>query len=285
MHLNGHTRVFLVLGHPVGQVRAPEVFNPLFKAHGVDAVLVPADVAPTRLEGFVRGVMAAGNLDGLWLTIPHKTAVMALLDHTDPLGTRAGAVNAVRRRPDGSLEGGLFDGLGLVKALDHLAVATAGRRVLLVGTGGAGMAIAASLAERALAALTLFDAVPGRAAALADRLQPHAACPVTAATDAEVAGHDVVIHATPLGLNADDPLPFDVGRLDAQATVIDILMKPQATPLQRACADRGIACHPGFEMLAQQVPDYLRFFGYPDIATAVQADLDPVRRCLRALAD
>lgn len=283
MHINGHTRVFLVLGHPVGQVRAPEVFNPLFQAHGVDAVLVPADVAPARLGDFVRGVFSAANVGGLWLTIPHKAAVLDLLDRVDPLGTRAGAVNAVRRQPDGALEGGLFDGIGLVKALDHLDAATTGRRVLLVGTGGAGMAIAVSLAERALGALTLFDAVPGRAAALAQRLQPHAACPVVAAASGDPAGHDLIVHATPLGLNADDPLPFDVARLDPSATVIDILMKPQATPLQRACDRRGIACHPGFEMLAQQVPDYLQFFGYPEIAAAVQGDLDPVRRSLRAL--
>jgi shikimate dehydrogenase len=284
MHIHGHTRVFLVLGHPVGQVRAPEVFNPLFQAHGVEAVLVPADVAPAQLGDFVRGVFGAANIDGLWLTIPHKAAVLDLLDRVDPLGTRAGAVNAVRRQSDGSLGGGLFDGIGLVKALDHLDVATAGRRVLLVGTGGAGMAIAVSLAERALGTLTLFDTVPGRAAALAQRLQAHAACPVVAAASGDPAGHDLIVHATPLGLNADDPLPFDVARLDASATVIDILMKPQATPLQRACDARGIVCHPGFEMLAQQVPDYLQFFGYPEIAAAVQGDLDPVRRSLRALA-
>lgn len=283
MHINGHTRVFLVLGHPVGQVRAPEVFNPLFQTHGVDAVLVPADVAPAQLADFVRGTFSAVNVGGLWLTIPHKAAVLDLLDRVDPLGTRAGAVNAVRRQPDGSLDGGLFDGIGLVKSLDHLDVATAGRRVLLVGTGGAGMAIAVSLAERALGALTLFDAMPGRAAALAQRLQAHAACPVVAAASGDPAGHDLIVHATPLGLNADDPLPFDVARLDPSATVIDILMKPQATPLQRACDARGVVCHPGFEMLAQQVPDYLQFFGYPEIAAAVQGDLDPVRRSLRAL--
>ncbi|MEY2874440.1 MAG: hypothetical protein RLZZ373_1811 [Pseudomonadota bacterium] len=283
MHINGHTRVFLVLGHPVGQVRAPEVFNPLFQAHGVDAVLVPAEVAPARLADFVRGAFSATNVGGLWLTIPHKAAVLDLLDRVAPLGQRAGAVNAVRRQPDGLLEGGLFDGIGLVKALDHLGAATAGRRVLLVGTGGAGMAIAVSLAERALGALTLFDTDPGRAAALAQRLQQHAACPVVAAASADPAGHDLIVHATPLGLNADDPLPFDVARLDASATVIDILMKPYATPLQRACDARGIVCHPGFEMLAQQVPDYLQFFGYPEIAAAVQGDLDLVRRSLRAL--
>jgi shikimate dehydrogenase len=284
MRIDGHTRVFFVLGHPVGQVRAPEVFNPLFQAHGVNAVLLPAEVAPGCRARRPPAGLAAGNIEGLWLTIPHKSAVMPLLHRVDALGERAGAVNALRRAADGSLEGALFDGLGLVRSLDQLQVATCGRRVLLVGTGGAGVAIAVSLAERRLAHLSLFDTALDRAQALAQRLRAGAACPVHAAVSNDPAGFDLVIHATPLGLKADDPLPFDVSRLDAGASVVDILMKPNATPLQRACEARGIAVHPGFEMLAQQVPAYLRFFGFKAIAESVEADLAPVRRSLSALS-
>lgn len=283
MFIDGRTRVFFVLGHPVAQVRAPGVFNPLFQAHGVNAVLLPADVAPERLATFVRGSLSAGNVEGLWLTIPHKSAAMPLLDRVDALGERAGAVNAMRRAADGALEGALFDGQGLVRSLDHLEVATIGQRVLLVGAGGAGVAIGVSLAERRLAALMLSDAMPGRAEALARRLQTGANCPVRAAAGNDPAGFDLVIHATPLGLKPDDPLPFDVRRLEPHAQVVDILMMPVATPLQRACAARGIRVHPGFEMLAQQVPAYLRFFGFDTMADAAEADLTPVRRSLMAL--
>ena len=85
---------------------------------------------------------------------------------------------------------------------------------------------------------------------------------------------------TPLGLKPDDPLPFDVSRLDARAAVVDILMKNQPTPLLRACHARGITAHPGYEMLVQQIPEYLSFFGYGDIAQAVQADASDVRELL-----
>jgi shikimate dehydrogenase len=81
-----------------------------------------------------------------------------------------------------------------------------------------------------------------------------------------------VVNATPLGLKAGDPLPFDVARVDADAVVVDILMKNQPTPLLRACRARGIAAHPGFEMMVQQVPEYLSFFGFDAIAQAVRAD-------------
>ena len=282
MNISGTSRVFLILGDPVAQVRAPEVFNPLFRKHGVDAVLVPMQVAPERLEGFVKHVFDADNVDGLWVTIPHKAALMPLLGHCDTLGRLAGAVNAVRRHADGTLEGALFDGVGFVKGLDRFGVPTAGRRVLVVGVGGGGVAIAASLAKRGCGELALFDAAPGRGAQVAAQLSATFATRVAAAASADPAGFDLVINATPLGLNPTDPLPFDVARLDRAATVVDILMKERATPLLRACGARGISAFPGFEMLLQQMPEYLAFFGMPELARAVQEDASEVRALLQA---
>lgn len=283
MHISGSTRVFFVLGHPVAQVRAPEVFNPIFAAHGIDAALLPIQVAPQALQAFVQGSLQADNVGGLWVTIPHKTPILSMLREVDEHGRRAGAVNAVRRLADGSLGGALFDGLGFAASLDYLQVPLAGRRVLLVGTGGAGVAIAVALAERPLAMLAVNDVQPARAEALAQRLATGAACAVQAQPVVDPAGFDVVINATPLGMKPDDPLPFDVARLPRGATVVDILMKPAGTPLQRACDAHGVAYHPGFEMLTQQVPAYLRFFGYDDVADAMAGDLSQVRRNVRAL--
>jgi shikimate dehydrogenase len=285
MHISGHTRVFLILGDPVGQVRAPEVFNALFAQHGVDAVLVPAQVAAADVAGFVRSSFQARNIDGLWVTIPHKTALHALLDHCDLSGSTAEAVNAVRRNADGSVEGALFDGIGFAKSLDHFGIACAGARVLVVGAGGAGIAIATTLVQRPLAELAIVDASPARAQAVAERLRSVSAVsigtPALVDGQADPAGYDLVINATPLGLKASDPLPFDVQRLDGSAAVVDILMKNQPTPLLRACQARGITAHPGFEMLIQQVPEYLRFFGFDALARTVQADLGPVRQLMR----
>lgn len=281
MQISGRTRVFMVLGDPVSQVLAPQLFNPLFARHGVDAVLVPAQVPRERVQAFTRHVLAADNIDGLWLTIPHKPLVMPLLQHLDLHAQRAQAVNAVRRNADASLEGALFDGRGFVRALAHFGFEPAGRRALLVGAGGAGAAIAVALLETGLERLALSD-LGERAQRLAGALAPHAAGTEVVAAGNDPAGFDLVINATPLGLRADDALPFDVARLDAHATVVDILMKPQGTPLLRACAARGVRAHPGFEMLVQQVPDYLAFFGLHDVGQAVRADLGAVRALLQA---
>jgi shikimate dehydrogenase len=278
--ITGTTRVFLILGDPVAQVRAPELFNHLFRAHGIDAVLVPAHVPPAELETFVRHVMQAGNIDGFWLAIPHKTAMVDLLDRCDRLGRAAGAVNAARRNPDGTLEGALFDGIGFVKALDHFGIAVEGRKALVVGVGGGGVAIAASLAARGVLQLGLYDNVPGRTEAVAQRLRAEFGAEVVALAKPDPAGFDIVVNSTPLGLKPGDPLPFDVARCDAHAAVIDILMKNQPTPLLQACRARGLVCHPGYEMLVQQIPEYLAFFGYDALAREVRRDASELRALL-----
>ncbi|MEP7296918.1 MAG: shikimate dehydrogenase [Burkholderiales bacterium] len=282
MNISGTTRVFLILGDPVAQVRAPEAFNHLFAQHGVDAVLVPANVPAADLGSFVANVLKARNIDGLWLAIPHKTPMIGLLDSCDRLGRSAGAVNAARRNADGSLEGALFDGVGFTKALDHFGIAISGQRVLVVGVGGGGVAIATSLAARGAGRIALFDSTPGRTAAVAAKLSAEFGVDVVSVAAPDPAGFDLVVNATPLGLKAGDPLPFDVARLDIGTAVVDILMKNQPTPLLRACHARGITAHPGFEMMVQQVPEYLSFFGFDEMARAVQADPSDVRALFEA---
>jgi shikimate dehydrogenase len=279
--VSGSTDVYLILGDPVEQVLAPETFNPLFASMGIDAVLVPAWVAPENLTAFVKNAFLAKNIKGIWLTIPHKTPMMAVLDHCSALGQMAGAVNAIRRNADGSLEGGLFDGEGLVASLDYFNISFADKRVLIVGAGGAAAAIGASLAmaRRTGCAreLAFFDPTPGRAPALAERLSKATGTSVNAATSNDPAGFDVVINASPLGLQPTDPLPCDVSRLAPHAALMDIVMKNQPTPVVQAARARGLNAQPGFEMLIQQTHLYLDFFGFTEAAHAVRRDATALR--------
>lgn len=280
MNISGSTRVFVIVGDPVAQVRAPEVYNHLFRRHGVDAVVVPAKVPAGHLAGFVTYALRAENFGGLWVTIPHKAAMLKLMDRCDPLARIAGAVNAVRRNADGSLEGALFDGVGFAKGLDHFGIPVANRRVLVVGAGGGGQAVAAALAQRGAAHLAVFNRTAARATELVELLKPTFGAAVVVAPTADPAGYDLIVNCTSQGLKPDDPLPFDPARVDAGAAVVDIIMTRQPTPLLRACAARGVRAHPGFEMLVQQIPEYLRFFGLPEIAQTLQEDMSEVRTLL-----
>lgn len=285
--LNGATDVYLILGDPVEQVRAPESFNLIFATLGINAVLVPVHVPAASVRDFVRAAFSARNIKGLFLTIPHKSLVMDLLDECSELGRLAGAVNAVRCDADGRLVGALFDGEGLVDSLNGFNIAYTGKRVLILGAGGGAAAIAASLvspasrvSKGAAGEVALYDPTPGKARALAERLAPAASVRVTvrAAGSNDPAGFDLVVNASPLGLQRTDPMPCDVSRMAPHAALVDILMKNQPTPVVRAARALGLVAHPGFEMMIRQGALYLDFFGLHAAAQAVQRDSSFIRQ-------
>jgi len=280
MHITGSTRVFYILGDPVAQVRAPEVYNHLFQRHGIDAVLVPLKLPTAALPGFLEHGLKAENIGGLLATIPHKAALFERLQPSDPVARIAGAVNAVKRHADGRLEAALFDGIGFVKGLDHFGIDVKGRRVLVFGAGGGGHAVAAALAQRAPAVLTIANRSRERAASLVERLRPLVGAAARVAESADPAGYDLIVNCTSQGLKADDALLFDPARVDAGAAVVDIIMSRQPTPLLRACRERGLKAEAGFEMLVQQIPEVVRFFGFDAIAQTLQADMSEVRSLL-----
>ncbi|MDD2882446.1 MAG: shikimate dehydrogenase [Rhodoferax sp.] len=279
--VSGSTDIYLILGDPVEQVLAPETFNPLFARFGHDALLVPVQVAPENLEAFVKTAFLAKNIKGMWITIPHKVPVMNVLDRYSDLARQSGAVNAIRRNADGSLEGGLFDGEGLVDSLNYFNMAFAGKKVLILGAGGAAAAIGASLVQPRptgqVLEVALFDPTPGKALEVAQRLSISHSARVRAAASNNPEGFDLVINASPLGLNSTDSLPCDVSRMAPHAAVIDIVMKNYPTPLVNATRARGLHAEPGFEMLIQQAHLYMDFFGFTDIATALRHDTTCIR--------
>lgn len=280
--VKGSTDVYFILGNPVSQVLAPETFNPLFASCGIDAVLVPVLLAPENLGIFVKTAFLASNIKGMWVTIPHKTPVLGVLDRCSELGTVAGAVNAIRRNADGTLEGGLFDGEGFLASLDYFNIRYADKKVLIIGAGGGGAAIGASLtlAHRSpvAAEVAFFDPTPGKAPALAARIAAATGAHVHAVASSDPAGFDLVVNASPLGLKQTDPLPCDASRLEPHAALVDIVMKNQPTPLLRTVRTRGLKAQPGFEMMIQQAHLYLDFFGFAEAAQEVRRDATFLRR-------
>jgi shikimate dehydrogenase len=259
--ITGTTRLFGVIADPIEHVRACEVFNPRFRARGIDAVLVPFHVRPADLARALDGFRALSNLGGVLVTIPHKEAILDLVDSVGPQAERVGAGNVIRRTADGRLEAENFDGLGFVAGLEAAGHAPAGREVLLVGAGGAGKAVAFALAEAGVRRVVVANRNAARAEALAEGVRAVFPAVATAVGPPDPAGFELVVNATSLGLEPDDPLPVDPAAASAGTVIADIIMKPERTRLIDAAEACGLTVHLGRHMLDHQVPLLARFLG------------------------
>jgi shikimate dehydrogenase len=261
VQISGRTSYFAQLADPVVHVRFPGVLQPAIDALGHDVAVVPLHVGADGLAPVVAAMRHWRNLLGVGVTMPHKQAIVPLLDRTTRLAGLVGAVNAVRREPDGSLLGDNLDGRGFVKGLRERGVDPAGMRALLVGAGGVARAIAFALADAGVADLR----VANRTAASAERLAAEVAAAfpscATSAGDADPAGRDLVVNGTSLGMQETDDLPVPAAALTAAMVVADVVMAPGGTPLVRAGEAAGARTMPGEGMLGTQVPLVLALLG------------------------
>lgn len=270
MKITGRTKVFYCVADPIDQVRAPEVFNEVFARHEVDAVMVPLRVPAASLDTTLRALCESPTVGGVSLSIPHKAAAVTIVDRCSAAATVANAVNAVRKNAAGELEGELFDGEGFRRSLDRAHIAYVKQRVLVIGAGGAASALATALAAAGAAEIAVYDLDRTKSEQLVNVLQRAFGIRAVSLSENDPRGFDLIINATPLGLKSVDPLPVDVGEIGQHAAVVDILMKNQPTPLLRAASARGLTVEPGFDMLIQQTPLYLEFFGYAELAESVR---------------
>lgn len=263
MLINGDTELIAHLGFPTHAFKAPLIYNPYFEACGVNAVVVPMACRAEAFSSVLRSLFALENVRGALVTMPHKISVVGLLDETTPAVKVAGACNAVKRLPDGRLLGDQFDGAGFVRGVQRKGLALAGASALVVGCGGVGSAIAASLAEAGAAAIALFDTSAKAMESLAQRLADNYPAVRVSTGSNDPAGMDLVVNGTPLGMNPGDPLPIDVARLEPRTFVGEVVMKAEMTAFLQAASARGCQVQVGTDMLFEMIPPYLEFFGFP----------------------
>lgn len=263
MQINGNTELIAHIGYPTHTFKSPMVYNPYFAQAGVNAVVVPMGCKPQDYPALLRSIFTLTNIRGALITMPHKVTTVGLLDEVTPTVLVAGACNAVKRTPEGKLVGDMFDGAGFVRGVLRKGLQLAGARVLVVGAGGVGCAIAASLAAAGIAAISVYDVQAVSAHSLAQRLQRHYPSIAVSTGSSDPAGYDLVVNATPMGMNDGDPLPIDIARLEASTFVGEVVMKTETTAFLKAAQQRGCRTQVGADMLFEQIPAYLEFFGLP----------------------
>jgi shikimate dehydrogenase len=259
--INGNTELIAHIGYPTHTFKSPMIYNPYFQKKRINAVVVPMGCQTQHYPDFLKSVFNLTNIRGALITMPHKVVTVGLLDEVTPTVKVAGACNAVKKTADGQLVGDMFDGAGFVRGVQRKGFDLKHKRVLVVGSGGVGSAIAASLAGAEIAAIGLYDVNGQAAQALGERITEHYANVKVNLGSNDPEGYDLVVNATPMGMNEGDPMPMDVSRIAPETFVGEVVMKTEMTAFLQAAKNRGCRVQIGADMLFEQIPAYLEYFG------------------------
>ncbi len=273
MNINGASRLYVIIGDPIAQVRSPEVFSERFVAAGLNAVMIPVHVPTDRFDSIIPALFDIANLDGVLVTVPFKGRMLAFAGTIGASARAVGAVNALRREPDGSWSADIFDGVGFVRGVERKGGQVRGSRVVLFGAGGAGSAIACALAQSGAQSIEVIDEVSGKARSLVERIVIHfPGCSAKVGTGFGP-GFDMLVNASPVGMRAGDGLPGKIEHLSASTFVGDVVIRESPTALIQLAMDRGCQWTQGQDMLAGQVDSLLEFFGVATrtISTSTQS--------------
>ncbi len=259
-YVSGETRIFAIVGHPIEQVRSPEMVTAEMIRRGRKAILIPLDILPEDFETSLAALKRVQNLDGLVFTIPFKQRACALASGLGAQAQTIGAVNALARGRDGRWFGDIFDGLGCVEAFARRGASFKDQRVMLIGAGGAGRAIAVAIAHQAPRALRIFDIERARAMQLIEDALKIDASIDAAYGEPSVEGIDILLNASPVGMLGDARMPIDIATLPSELTVFDAIVKPEQTKLLTLAQQCGCRTIFGRKMMHGQITKVVDYF-------------------------
>ncbi len=245
--LSGATRMHIIVGDPIAQVKSPGGMTAAFGKRDVDAICAPIQVSTADLPDLLSVADRLKNLDGIIVTVPHKFDCYKYCTTGSTRSDFIKAASIMRRNPKGGWHGDQFDGEGFVMAMKNQGVNPQGKKALQVGTGGAGSAIAFALIENGVSELALHDLDATRRDALIDRLNQLGRAKVYAGSS-DPTGFDLVCNASPAGMRVGDSLPVDVSKLIPSQYCGCVITVPAITPFIEAARKLGCVTGTGTEM-------------------------------------
>jgi shikimate dehydrogenase len=261
--ISGKARVAGVMGWPVGHSRSPRLHGHWLREHAIDGAYVPLAVPPERLGDAVRGLGALG-LRGCNVTVPHKEAVIPLLDRIDATARATGAVNTVVVEAEGTLSGSNTDVFGFMENLREGAPDWRPARTVavVVGAGGAARAVAWALREAGATEVRVVNRTHDRAARLAADIGAPVHAVAWAEREAALDGAGLLVNTSTQGMEGQARLDLRLDALPRTAIVNDIVYVPLTTPLLADAAARGNPVVDGLGMLLHQArPGFAAWFG------------------------
>lgn len=250
LQIDGETEVFPIIGHPIGQVKSPTALSAIMAERGFNGMVVPAHILPEDLDAWLEQAIKMRNCNGIVVTVPHKVPCLKFCSQLTARAKASGAVNIMIRDGDTWI-GDATDGHGYMDGIAARGFDVAGKSALLVGSGGAGSAIAYEILARGASDLAIHDIdapkrdrlIAGLNAAFPDRAR-------VGSTDPR--GFDLVANATPLGMRESDPLPVMVEHLVASQFVADVVTRPAIPALIAAAQQLGCKTMAGSGMFDAQ---------------------------------
>ncbi len=252
----GKTKVCGIIGDPIEHTMSPVIHNAVFQNKGIDYIYLAFRVKEEELGKAIAGIKAL-NMKGLNVTIPHKVAVIQYLDELDPIADKIGAVNTIVNN-DGVLKGYNTDAAGFLQSLLERGIEPKGKKVVILGAGGASRAISFILAERG-SSLTILNRTWDRAKTCADRIAETFQSEIVALKldednlAAALSKADILVNTTSIGMSPDiDETPVNAALLKSGLVVSDIVYNPIKTRLQREAELAGATVVSGLDMLVWQ---------------------------------
>ena len=262
MTITCSTRLYGSIGAPIKQVKAPSVFSTKFSEKNVEAIMVPVHASAKELKQVIDGLKAVQNFDGLIVTIPHKQTILEFCDWLEPAAEKIEAVNSIYFNSDRKLVGNNFDGSGFVTSLIGYNHIIRDRTIALFGAGGAARSLAFSLAEAGAGRLVIINRTVGKSKLLPEKLQKlyvNQEIAFASPGQMDLNTAEIAINATSLGLNKEDPLPFNPAETGENCLIAEINVVPETTSLLERALSLGRRVHYGAPMVEYQIPMHSEF--------------------------
>lgn len=250
MQITGSTRLTGLFGYPVKHTLSPAMHNAAFRHLGLNLLYLPFSVTPKDLKTAIKSLTAL-NFIGINVTVPHKQTVIPYLDNITKEAEIIGAVNTILVRGN-KLIGYNTDGIGFVKSLGRYSLK--GKTMFLLGAGGAGSAIAVESALCGLKRIFIADKLNNRAKNLSKKISMCETIIVRADDEMKdvLPEADIIVNATPIGLNANDPISIPARWIPKKKLVYDLIYNPSETKLLKTAKSKGCKIINGLEMLLCQ---------------------------------